>query len=150
MESVEKDYGEQERQPMDVFNEVRMGYFSYCSNMDVDPKEIYLDYKERWDIEQCFDYLKNSVLNSASHAHTDDYFRGWAFVNHISLLYFYGLVNALRSTKLDEKYSAEDMLKLTKNIFKVSAGNDSPAMVSAIQTKTQEALDLLGVNLAST
>ena len=85
----------------------------------------------------------------ASHAHTDAYFRGWAFVDHISLLYFYGLVNAMRNTKLDEKYPAGDMLKLTKNIFKVSSGNDGPTMVSAIQTKTQEALELLGVDLAS-
>ena len=134
---------------MDVLNNIRLGYFSFCSNMDIPPKEIYLHYKERWDIEQCFDYLKNSVLNSASHAHTDDYFRGWTFLNHISLLYYYGLLNALRNTKLDEKYSAEDMLKLTKNIYKIVLG-EGQFTISTIQTKTQEMLDLLGVKLAIT
>ena len=108
---------------------------------------IYLDYKERWDIEQCFDYLKNSVSTSASHAHTDEYFRGWAFLNHISLLYYYGLINALRNTNLSEKYSAEDILKLTKNIYRVTISDDSEFKISAIQKKTQEILHTLGIDL---
>ena len=57
--------------------------------MDVDPKEIYLSYKQRWDIEECFDYLKISVVPSASYAHSDEFFRGWRFLNHVSLLYFW-------------------------------------------------------------
>lgn len=147
VERAEKDCGEEENQPKDVIREIRMGYFSFCSNLDVAPMDIYLSYKQRWDIEQCFDYLKNSVSQAASHAHTDDYFRGWAFLNHISLLYYYGLINALRSTKLDEKYTAEDILKLTKNIYKVDNGDGQGFKVSAIQKKTQEVLDGLGVNL---
>ena len=147
VERAEKDYGEEERRPKDVVNEVRMGYFSFCSNLDVEPREIYLDYKERWDIEQCFDYLKNSVSTNASHAHTDDYFRGWAFLNHVSLLYYYGLLNAVRNTKLDDRYSAEDVLKLTKNIYRVDTGDKEGIRISAIQKKTQALLDTLGVDL---
>ena len=41
VESAEKDYGEEEHVPMDVLREVRMGYFSFCSNLDVPAKEIY-------------------------------------------------------------------------------------------------------------
>jgi hypothetical protein len=147
VESAEKDCGEAENRPEDVVKEIRMGYFSYCSNLDVLPKDIYLSYKQRWDIEQCFDYLKNSVSQAASHAHTDDYFRGWAFLNHISLIYYYGLINALRSTKLDEKYTAEDILRLTKNIYKIDTGDGKGFKVSAIQKKTQDVLDELGVDL---
>ena len=147
VESAEKDYGEEEHVPMDVLKEVRMGYFSFCSNLDVPAKEIYLSYKQRWDIEQCFDYLKNSVTSSASHAHTDEYFRGWAFLNHVSLLYYYGLINALRDKRLDDKYSAEDVLKLTKNIYRVDTGDGQGSRVSAIQKKTLELLDALGVDL---
>lgn len=147
VESTEKDCGEEKRQPTDVVKEVRMGYFSFCSNLDVPAKEIYLSYKQRWDIEQCFDYLKNSVSHSASHAQTDDYFRGWAFLNHVSLMYYYGLINALRNIKLDEKYTAEDILKLTKNIYMVDNGDGQGFKVSAIQKKTQDILDNFGVNL---
>ncbi len=147
VERADKDYGEEEYAPKDVINEVRMGYFSFCSNLDIPAKELYLRYKQRWDIEQCFDYLKNSVSTSASYAHSDDYFRGWAFLNHISLLYYYGLLNSLRSTKLNEKYSAEDVLKLTKNIYRVDTGDGQGFKISAIQKKTQELLDSLGVDL---
>ena len=147
VEQVDKNYGEEERAPKDVLKEIRMGYFSFCSNLDLPAKEIYLSYKQRWDIEQCFDYLKNSVVPSASHAHTDDYFRGWAFLNHISLLYYYGLLNALRNTGLDEKYSAEDSLKLTKNIYRIDTGDGQGIKVSAIQKKTNKILNTLNVNL---
>ena len=147
VERADKDYGEEEQVPMDVIGEIRMGYFSFCSNLDIPAREIYLNYKQRWDIEQCFDYLKNSVTSSASHAHTDDYFRGWAFLNHVSLLYYYGLLNALRETKLDEKYSAEDVLKLTKNIYLVNTGDGQDYKVSTIQKKTQALLDTIGVDL---
>ena len=147
VEKADKDYGEEECQPMDVLKEKRMGYFSFCSNLDVPAKEIYLSYKQRWDIEQCFDYLKNSVSTTASYAHTDDYFRGWAFLNHISLLYYYGLLNALRNTKMDEKYSAQDVLKLTKNIYLVNTGSADGSQVSAIQKKTREILAAINVDL---
>ena len=51
---------------------------------------------------------------------TDEYFHGWAFLNHISLLYYYGLLNALRKINdslpvdnqnyYDEKHSYPDIL----------------------------------------
>jgi len=147
VEKAEKQYGEEGYKPMDVLKKIRMGYFSFCSNIDTDPKEIYLAYKERWHIEECFDYLKNTVIPGASYAHSDDYFRGWAFLNHISLLYFYGLINALRSTNLNEKYTAVDVMKLTRNIYKVDSGDGQGFRVSAIQKKTKAILDTLGVDL---
>lgn len=147
VEKADKDYGEEERVPKDVIKEIRMGYFSFCSNLDLPAKDIYLNYKQRWDIEQCFDYLKNSVVSSASHAHTDDYFRGWAFLNHISLMYYYGLLNALRNAELDEKYSAEDILKLTKNVYRIDTGDGQGFKISAIQKKTRGILNSLNVDL---
>ncbi len=138
---------EEETGHKDVLNKVRMGYFSYYSNLDISAKELYLEYKQRWDIEECFSYLKNSVCTSASYAHNDAYFQGWAFLNHLSLLYFYGLVNALRNTKLNRKYTPEDVIGLTKNIYKVDAGYGDEYRVSQIQNATQELLDKLGVTL---
>ena len=147
VERAEQNYDEARRVPLDVRGETRIGYFSFCSNLDVTAKEIYMGYKERWDIEQCFDYLKNSVSTSASHARTDEYFRGWAFLNHMSLLYYYGLVNALHKAGLESSFSAEDVLKLTKNIYLVDTGDGKEKRVSAIQKKTIELLEGLGVDL---
>lgn len=147
VESAEKNYGEEEFQPMDVLNNPRFGYFSFCSNMDDHPKDIYLAYKERWDIEECFDYLKNSVIPSASYAHSDEFFCGWCFLNHVSLLYFYGLLNKLKAKKLNEKYSPEDVLKLVKNICRVGEPDSDIRRVSHIQEKTSDLLTALDVDL---
>ena len=68
-------------------------------------------------------------------------------MNHISRLYYYGLLNALRNTGLDEKYSAEDILKLTKNIYRIDTGDGQGIKVSAIQKKTNKILNTLNVNL---
>ena len=70
-----------------------------------------------------------------------------SFLNHISLLYYYGLLNALRNMKLDEKNSAEDVMKLTKNIYKVDTGDNGDSRVSAIQKKTRELLQTINVDL---
>ena len=147
VEKAEKDFGEEERKLEEVFKEFRLGYFSFCSNLDVAPEEIYLSYKQRWDIEQCFDYLKNNVSKSASYAHKDDYFRGWAFLNHISLLYFYGLINMLHQKEIDDGYSASDVLALTKNIYLVDVGDGKGMQLSEIQKKTQELMSALKINL---
>ncbi len=95
----------------------------------------------------CPTYLKNSVSSSASYAHSGEYFRGWTALNHVSLLYFYGLLNALRDKGLSNKYTPEDVIKLTKNIYRVDVGDEDGYRVSAIQKKTQELLDKLGVDL---
>ena len=70
-----------------------------------------------------------------------------AFLNHICLLYYYGLLNALRETKLDERFSAQDVLKMTKNIYLVNTGSSAGTQVSAIQKKTMEVLETLKVDL---
>jgi hypothetical protein len=57
------------------------------------------------------------------------------------------LLNALRDTKLDERFSAQDVLKLTKNIYLVNTGSNAGNQVSAIQKKTMEVLETLKVHL---
>ena len=71
----------------------------------------------------------------------------YTFLNHISLLYYYGLLNALRNAGLTDKFSAKDVLKLTKNIYCVDTGDKQGFKVSAIQKKTKNVLDTLGVDL---
>ncbi len=46
---------------------------------------------------------------------------------------------------LSDKYNPSDAIKLTKNIYRVDMGDGY--RVSAVQKKTQEHLDKLGVDL---
>lgn len=139
------DYGEDERKPMDVVSETRRGYFSFVSNLDKPAEEIYLLYKERWDIEECFDYLKNDVAPEASHARNNDFLRGWAFINHVSLLYYYGLINALHEAKLDSGTTPKDALRTARNLVKqIPAGGGEPVL-SPVDAATGRLFGALGI-----
>ena len=144
---VQLDYGEEERKPMDVVGETRRGYFAFVSNLDKPSKEIYLLYKERWDIEECFDYLKNDVAPEASHARNNDFLKGWAFINHVSLLYYYGLINALHSAGLDSRVSPKDALRTARNLVKQIPVRGGASVLSPVDAATGRLFGALGITI---
>lgn len=132
----------------DFFDDKRRGIFAFVSNTGNTAKQDYLFYKERWDIEQCFDYLKNAVNIGSSHKRTNSELAAWSFINHISLLYFYGIVKALRSADLNDDYSPEDILAIGKNIYQVRDYVASSSFrLSEVPQKDIELLTKLGVKL---
>ncbi len=147
VERIEKLCGEgvEGEKPMDILDEKRTGYYAMVSNIDADAREIFLSYKARWDIEQCFDYLKNDVEPMASHARDNDYFRGMMFLNHIALVYYYGLVNAVRNSSLKGSWTPEEVIALAKNIYLVE--EDGRKRLSEIPGKTKQVLAEIGVDI---
>ena len=132
-----------------IFDDPRRGMFAFVSNTGETAKQVYMTYKERWDIEQCFDYLKNTVQIGAAYKRTNDELEAWSFINHISLLYFYGVVKALREKGLNEKYSPEDILSIGKNIYRVREHfHSKDYRLSEVPKKDMELLESLGVNLS--
>ena len=147
MQKKEADYECMEN--ASIFDDLRRGVFAFVSNTGESAKQIYFNYKERWDVEQCFDYLKNTVQIGSPYKRTNADLEAWAFINHISLLYFYGIVKALRDTSLSEKYSPEDILSIGKNIYRVrdhyhSANN----RLSEVPKKDLNLLQTLGIVFA--
>jgi hypothetical protein len=143
---IQLDYGEEERKPMDVVSETRRGYFAFVSNLDRPSEEIYLLYKERWDIEECFDYLKNDVAPEASHARNNDFLKGWAFINHVSLLYYYGLINSLHAAGLDSRVSPKDALRIARNLIKQIPADGGGPMLSPVDAATNKLFGALGIS----
>ena len=133
-----------------IFDDKRRGMFAFVSNTGDSARQVYMSYKERWDIEQCFDYLKNSIQIGAAYKRTNAELEAWSFINHISLLYFYGVIKALRERELNEKYSPEDILSIGKNIYRVREHfSSSETRVSEITKHDAELLETLGVVLSS-
>lgn len=134
----------------DMFSDARKGMFSFVSNHDKPAKEIYLAYKERGDIEQCFDYLKNSVDIGASYQRNNESMLGWTFINHVSLLYFYALIQAMRNGGLNHEWTPNEIILIAKNIYKVyTAGvlNKDKYIISEVSQKDRDLLSALGVDL---
>ena len=86
---------------------------------------------------------------NSSHAHNDEYFRGWAFLNHISLLYYYGLIIAINVHHLSEKLTPKEAILMTKDICRITDPNGTQHLTH-IRKETQEILDTLGVVLSAT
>ena len=144
-EQLEASYGEEEITETDFFADTRRGLYAFVSNLDQNPKSIFMSYKERWDIEQCFDYLKNSVSTTAPYQRTNENLFAWSFINHVSLLYYYGIVRALREKNMNKDYSVSDIISIGKNVYKVNA--DNQFRVSEISKKDSDVLTVLGVSL---
>ena len=130
----------------DLLDSSHKGYFSFLSNLNETSQEVYLSYKERQEIEQLYDYLKNIIEVGPSYAHSDESIRGWAFINHITALYFYGLIAAMRRAQLDRKHAPRDVIMYAEHIYAVKL-NDGSYHVSSIRRKTQALLDALDVDM---
>ena len=69
-------------------------------------------------------------------------------MNHIRLLYFYGIVKALREKGLNDDYTPEDILAIGKNIYRVRDryhGNDN--RVSELTKADKQLLNDLGIKI---
>jgi len=131
------------------FAKNRLGLIGFMSNLDEDTQDIYLKYKARWEIEECFDYLKNSVKIGACYRRSNEHMEAWAFLNHISLLQFYTLNRKITKAGLTVKYSAEDVIDISRNIYKVIL-DDGQQIISEISKKDRELLQKLDVELPIT
>lgn len=48
---------------------------------------------------------------------------------------------------MDDRYTAEDVIKLTKNIYKVDSGDGRGNQISSIQKKTDDILKAIKVDI---
>lgn len=96
------------------------GIFAFVSNLKENAKEVYLDYKGRWGIENCFDYMKNTVAKKSLYARNDETIYAQCFINHGALLYFYTLMRAIDKAGMGDEHSSEEIIKRVNNIYKIS------------------------------
>ena len=109
------------------FNEKvkKMGTLAIIHNTELSPQELYIEYKNRGEIEQFFDHLKNTLDASSSYMQREKSLNGWMFINHLSMKIIYKLFVILKSTPLNKKqnlnhkYSLNDTVEHLKSIKKI-------------------------------
>ena len=121
------------------------GTIAFHTNLQDDPKEIYILYKTRGEIEQTFDFLKN--LLEQDHTYLQDKYavEAWAFINHISLMLVYEIYAKLREAKLLSKYSVRDFIIHLKYIQRIKV--NSSWITGEISLKTQKLLDSIDFHI---
>ena len=102
-----------------------MGTLAVMHNIDLDSNGVYIEYKNRGEIEQFFDHFKNTIDASCSHMQREQSLNGWMFINHLSMIVIYKLYEILKFTPmnkkqmLNHKYSISDTIEHLKSIKKI-------------------------------
>jgi len=121
------------------------GSITLKSNAKKAAQETYLLYKQRREIEQSFDFLKNLLDQDKSYMQSEKSLESWAFINHIALLLCYKLYRLLKNKELISQYSIADFLAHLKYIHKVKI--NGIWQTSEITKKTQTMITKLGLHI---
>lgn len=123
----------------------QFGTFTVVTNTDLTAESCYDLYKQRVDIEQSFDALKNTLDEDKSYMQSRESLTGYYFVVFLSLYLYAGILNRLREKDLVRKYSVRDVLEYGRKIELIVEGEtervgDTPKKVRELF----EELDLVG------
>ncbi len=102
---------------------IRFGKISILSNVRDDPEQIYNFYKQREEIEQAFDAMKNELENDKSYLSDEDSLRGYFFISFLSLYLYYSIFVLIRAADLTNKLSVKDVLLKFSKVYKIVRGN---------------------------
>ena len=89
-----------------IERQYKFGTVVIKTNVSKPPQEIYCLYKERGEIEQSFDFLKNLLEQDKSFMQNEKSLETWAFINHISLMLDYKIYNLLREKKCCQNFQS--------------------------------------------
>ena len=125
--------------------QMKFGKISILSNVKVDPETIYNLYKQREEIEQAFDAMKNELENDKSYLSDDDSLRGYFFVSFLSLYLYYSIFVLIRAADLTNKLSVKDVLLKFSKVYKIVRGKKES--LSEIPSGVEKIDRLLGTNI---
>lgn len=109
------------------------------------PKDVYLNYKSRGQIEGMINVLKNIVGADKSYMQNEQALEAWMFINYLALHWYYKIYQLLLIHDLNEKYAPMDLILFLKGIRKVKI-NDKWHNAE-ITVKTFELINLLGIHI---
>jgi transposase len=117
------------------------GVFSILSDLDVEAQVVYEQYKEREEIEQAFDFMKNYLEADKTYLGRDDAVRGYFVVVFLAMRLYFKILKRLRERDLVGKVSVKEVLytlSKMRMIVEVS-GNE---YLCALPKKTDQILEI--------
>lgn len=121
------------------------GKISILSNVRDDPQSIYMLYKQREEIEQAFDAMKNELENDKSYLRDDDSIRGYFFISFLSLYLYYSIFVLIRAADLTDKVSVKDALLKYSRVYRITDGKRE--VTSEIPASSAKLDEQLGTNI---
>lgn len=121
------------------------GKISILSNIGDSPQSIYLMYKQREEIEQAFDAMKNELENDKSYLRDDDSIRGYFFLSFLSLYLYYSIFVMIRAADLTDRISVKDALLSFSRVYEIIDGKKT--IMSEIPASSAKLDEQLGTNI---
>jgi transposase len=121
------------------------GKISILSNIRDHPRSIYMMYKQREEIEQAFDAMKNEMENDRTYLRDDESVRGYFFISFISLYLYYSIFVLIRAADLTDKVSVKDALLKFSRVYEIVDGRKT--MMSEIPASYRKLDEQLGTHV---
>ena len=127
-------------------DERRFGKIAILSNLDMNGKKLFLLWKEREDVEQAFDALKNELEIDKAYLREDDGLMGYFFVSFISLYLYHRVLDILRKKDVISDMSVKELLFELSKSYLIKYG-DGRTRFSETPRKIEELDGKLGLNI---
>lgn len=119
------------------FTEEEAGTIALISNQKFKPKDAYVMWKNREQIEKAFHTFKNVLEADRPWIQKEETFRGYLFGSFIGLLSYYLVLQELKEVEINNKISVRDLMLELSKVYKVELGGKE---VMSEQSKTAEEL----------
>ena len=115
------------------------------SVLDMTAEEIYLAYSKRWEIETVMRYYKQSCEFGETRMHNDYSVYATEFINFLSSLLTYRLLNRFEDTGLLEEYTYGEIMQRLRRAKKVRTDEKEGFALIRLNTSTMNVLERLGL-----
>ena len=105
-----------------MVDESRLGKVSILTNLNWSGERVYGLYKEREEIEQAFDVMKNELDNDKCYLGDNDAVRGYFFVSFLSLYFYFRVLEKIRAADLTSELSVDELLFQLSKVYVVKHG----------------------------
>lgn len=114
-----------EKYTMEAFmrKQYAFGSIAILSNIKKTPEEVFVNYKTRSQVETMIDAMKNLIGADSSYMQNEQALEAWMFINYIALHWYYHLLNALKTSKLNHKFSPMDLIAFLKEVRYIKINN---------------------------
>lgn len=112
-------------------------------------EEIYLTYSTRWEIETMMRYYKQSCEFDETRVHDDYSVYMTEFINFLSSLLTYRLLNRFEDTGLLGEYTYGEIMQRLRRAKKVSTNEKEGFVLFRLNPSTMNVLERLGLVSAS-
>ena len=123
----------------------RAGRILIVSNLDIDEKEIFMQYKSRDRIEKLFDTYKNVLQADTLYLQDNESVFGHIFISFLSLYAYTKIEMALKKADLLDKQSPKDILLELSKVYLIQLNDCN--IISEVPKKLEKIDEKMGLEL---